>query len=115
MTTRFYLVFWKPGNAWTEGSYFEQPIVSHSKYVAMHYKKGTVLMAGPLANGSADVTVLQMESMEQAKKWANRDPAVALDILVPDIKEIRLADWSKMIRSGGYSFLESPQAVSRRG
>lgn len=74
-----------------------------------------MLIAGPLANGSADVTIVQMESMEHAKKWADRDPAVALDILVPDIKEIRLADWSKMVRSGGYAFLEGPQAVSRRG
>ena len=30
------------------------PLESHSKYIAIHYKKGTVLMAGPLANGSAD-------------------------------------------------------------
>ena len=70
------------------------PLESHSKYIAIHYKKGTVLMAGPLANA---------------------DPSVDLDMLVPEVKEIRLADWSKMVRSGGYAFLESPQSLVRRG
>ena len=90
----FFIVSFTPGPRWQEGAdVFGQPLDDHVDYLNDLYAAGAVVMAGPLADGSGGLTILQCGSPEEASALAANDPAVRDGILAADVKQWRPIAW----------------------
>jgi uncharacterized protein YciI len=90
----FFIVSFTPGPAWRQGAdVFGQPLDDHVGYLNGLYAAGAVLIAGPLADGSGGLTILQCGSLEEASSLAAHDPAVRQGILAADVKQWRPIAW----------------------
>ena len=73
----FFLVYFKPGSNWTPGqSVFHQPLDGHVAYLRQLHDRGQLFAAGPLADGSGGLTILQDVSEDEARSLMDADPAV---------------------------------------
>ena len=96
----FFIVSFTPGSRWhRDADAFGQPLDEHLGYLNGLYAAGVVVMAGPLADGSGGVTILQCSSPEEASSLAAQDPAVRDGILAADVKHWRPIAWG--FESGG--------------
>jgi uncharacterized protein YciI len=96
----FFIVSFTPGASWQQGAdVFGQPLDDHVDYLNGLYTAGADLMAGPLADGSGGLTILQCASLEEASSLAAHDPAVREGILAADVKQWRPIAWG--FTSGG--------------
>jgi uncharacterized protein YciI len=90
----YFIVSFTPGPGWQQGAdVFGQPLDDHVSYLNALYASGAVLMAGPLADGSGGLTILQCASPEEASSLAAHDPAVQQGILAADVKQWRPIAW----------------------
>ncbi len=91
---RYFLVKFGPGPAWQkDADVYGQALDGHLEYINLLYSVGIVLMAGPFADGSGGMTIVQFASLAEAETLMAADPAVRDGVLRPDIREWRPIAW----------------------
>ena len=84
------VVFQRHGSRWDpEKPVREQPLWDeHARFVDALFDEGKALLAGPFADGSGSLVVLNVDSPEAARAAFRDDPWAQRDILVAaDVKE----------------------------
>src|SRR2546425_6371586 len=83
-------VFQRHGSRWNadkpvrEQAYWDE----HARFVDALFDAGVVILAGPFADGSGSLVILDAESVEAARAIFLNDPWAQKDILVAaDVKE----------------------------
>jgi uncharacterized protein YciI len=75
---------WNPDKPVREQAYWDE----HARFVDTLYAAGKVLLAGPFADGSGSLVVLDAENPEAARALFREDPWAQRDILVAaEVKE----------------------------
>ena len=84
---QFFAVLYGPGKRWVDGKAMaEQPLDAHIAYVKSLSDDGTVLMAGPFLEDDAGLTILQADSLEEARLIIAEDPDVRDEVLRADVR-----------------------------
>ena len=110
---RYFLVSFQPGPGWRhDADVFGQPLDGHLEYIHGLYAAGLILMAGPLADGSGGMTVVQCDSPDEAAQLMGSDPAVHDGVLVPEVREWRPIAWD--FEPGGRTPYETGRLRVRR-
>jgi len=84
------VLFQRHGSGWDPGKPVRDQTLwdAHARFVDALYAQGKVLLAGPFADGSGSLVVLDAESPEAARALFRDDPWAQQDILVAaDVKE----------------------------
>ena len=87
---RAMVLFQRPGSGWDPGKSVREQAYwdDHARFVDALYDAGKVVLAGPFADGSGSLLVLDAESPEAARALFRNDPWALRDILVAaDVKE----------------------------
>jgi len=75
---------WNPDQPVREQAYWDE----HARFVDALFDDGVVILAGPFADGSGSMVILDVESVEAARAIFQNDPWAQKDILVAaDVKE----------------------------
>ena len=75
---------WDPEKAVRAQAFWDD----HARFVDALYAQGKILLAGPFADGSGSLVVLNVDSPEEARAAFHDDPWAKRDILVAaDVKE----------------------------
>lgn len=75
---------WDPEKPVREQAFWDE----HARFVDALYDQGKILLAGPFADGSGSLVVLDAESPDAARAIFRDDPWAQRDILVAgDVKE----------------------------
>ena len=75
---------WNPDLPVREQAYWDE----HARFVDALFATGTVIMAGPFADGSGSMVILEAESTEAARAIFREDPWARQDVLVAgEVKE----------------------------
>jgi len=75
---------WDPAKPVREQAFWD----AHARFVDALYDAGKILLAGPFADGSGSLVVLDAESPEAARALFRDDPWATNDILIAaDVKE----------------------------
>jgi uncharacterized protein YciI len=75
---------WNPDKPVREQAYWDD----HARFMDSLFDAGTVLLAGPFADGSGSMVILSAESVDVARVIFQDDPWAHQDVLVADeIKE----------------------------
>ena len=94
-----YLVIYRPGPAWLVGkSVAEQPLKEHGKYMLSLYVKGSMKLAGPLADNAGGAVLLEVADESEAKSIVTQDPAVKSGIFVYEMHPWELKPWDKYVK-----------------
>lgn len=99
--TKTFAVFRSPGTAWVVGTPTrEQPLWNeHAVYVDNLFKAGYILLAGPYADHSGALLIVQAERREIVQHLFDDDPWTTTGILdAGEVKEwtIFLDGWQKV-------------------
>ena len=76
--------FLHPGSQWNpelpvrEQAYWDE----HARFMDALFEAGTVILAGPFADGSGSMVILMAESVEAARAIFREDPWAQQDVLV---------------------------------
>ena len=98
-TKATYLVLYRPGPAWLTGkSVMEQPLKEHGKYMLSLYIKGSMKLAGPLADDAGGAVLLEVSSEAEAKAIVANDPAVKSGVFVYEMHPWKLQPWEKFAK-----------------
>ena len=93
-TKATYLVIYRPGPGWVTGkSIMEQPLQEHGKYMLSLYMKGSMKLAGPLADDAGGAVLLEVSDEAEAKAIVMKDPAVESGIFVYEMHPWKLQRW----------------------
>ena len=71
----------------------EQPLQEHGKYMLSLYMKGSMKLAGPLADNAGGAVVLEVSDEAEAKPIVMQDPAVKSGIFVYEMHPWKLQRW----------------------
>jgi uncharacterized protein len=84
---QFYAVLYGPGKNWVEGkSMQQQPLDGHVAYVKNLSEDGTVLLAGPFLDEDEGLSILQADSLDEARLIIAEDPDVREQVLQADVR-----------------------------
>ncbi len=84
---QFYAVLYGPGKNWVEGKAMQQqPLDGHIAYVKNLSEDGTVLLAGPFVDGGGGLTILQADSLDEARLIIAEDPDVREQVIQADVR-----------------------------
>jgi uncharacterized protein YciI len=98
-TKATHLVFYRPGPAWLTGkSVMEQPLKEHGKYMLSLYIKGSMKLAGPLADNAGGAVLLEVSDEAEAKAIVTNDPAVKAGIFVYEMHPWKLQPWDEFAK-----------------
>ena len=98
-TKATYLVIYRPGPAWLTGkSVMEQPLTEHGKYMLRLYIKGSMRLAGPLADNAGGAVLLEVSDEAEAKAIVANDPAVKSGIFVYEMHPWKLQPWGELAK-----------------
>ena len=93
---QFFAVFFRPGPRWIKGkTIFEQPLDGHVAHIHHLSQCDKVLMAGPLADSSGGLTLLQVDDEREARMVIEQDPNVADGVLLADIRPWAPIAWDQ--------------------
>ena len=91
-----FLVIYRPGPAWLAGkSVSEQPLKEHGEYMLSLYVRGSMKLAGPLADNAGGAVVLEVADQPEAKAMVAQDPAVKSGIFVYEMHPWELKPWDE--------------------
>lgn len=91
-----FLVIYRPGPAWLVGKpVSEQPLKEHGKYMLGLYIRGSMKLAGPLADNAGGAVVLEVADQPEAQAIVAQDPAVKSGIFVYEVHPWELKPWDK--------------------
>jgi uncharacterized protein YciI len=92
MSSTLYLVFREHGPSWVAGvPTREQPLWDeHAVFIDRLFEQGRIVLAGPLADGSRALLVMQAESAAEAEELLRDDPWARRGILV----EGEIIEWT---------------------
>jgi len=66
-----------PGPNWIPGKpIYEQNLMEHAKYQERLLEQGKLVLAGPFSDSSGGLTVLKVETENEARAIMEKDPAV---------------------------------------
>jgi uncharacterized protein YciI len=98
-TKATYLVIYRPGPAWLTGkSVMEQPLREHGKYMLILYIKGSMKLAGPLADNAGGAALLEVSGEAKAQAIVANDPAVQSGIFVYEMHPWKLQPWDEFAK-----------------
>ncbi|MGE5277633.1 MAG: YciI family protein [Acidobacteriota bacterium] len=85
MSTTLFLVFRNPGPSWVPGrSTREQPLwEEHAAFIDRLFEEGRIVLAGPYADSSRALLVVQAGDAEEASNLFREDPWARSGILMP--------------------------------
>jgi uncharacterized protein len=69
---------WNPDKPVREQAYWDE----HARFMDSLFEAGTILLAGPFADGSGSMVILVAESVEAAQAMFQDDPWTQQDVLV---------------------------------
>ncbi len=76
------VVFYTAGPEWKKGRPArEQELEAHNAYQLSLARDGRLKLGGPFANIAGGMSILQVESIEEAQDLASKDPAVTSKIM----------------------------------
>jgi uncharacterized protein len=110
-----YLVIYRPGPAWLVGKpVSEQPLKEHGKYMLGLYIKGSMKLAGPLADDAGGAVLLAVADDSEARTIVAEDPAVKSGIFVYEMHPWKLQPWDELAKKAKTSAqsVASPQHQS---
>jgi len=71
-----------PGPNWVRGKpVYEQDLSAHSEYQERLLGEGKIVLAGPFSDSSGGLTVLRVDTEEEARRIMEQDPAVVDGVL----------------------------------
>lgn len=71
------VIHFTTGKAWKDGKpHWEQGLVPHREYVREALAEGILVAGGPFMDHTGGLIILEVESLEDAKRFAANDPAV---------------------------------------
>jgi uncharacterized protein YciI len=73
----------------------EQPLKEHGKYMLSLYIKGSMRLAGPLADNAGGAVLLDVSDEAEAKAIVANDPAVKSGIFVYEMHPWKLQPWDE--------------------
>ncbi|HKV58607.1 MAG TPA: YciI family protein [Ktedonobacteraceae bacterium] len=78
-----FVIFFKPGNAWTAGKTSrEQPYwTEHAAFMDALFEDGTVIMGGPFADYSSILVIIEASDENTVRELFKRDPFIVQGIL----------------------------------
>src|SRR5262249_17401397 len=95
-TKATYLVLYRPGPKWLTGkSIMEQPLKEHGKYMLSLYIKGSMKLAGPLADNAGGAVLLEVSKEAEATAIVTNDPAVKSGGFVYEMHPWKLRPWEE--------------------
>ncbi len=71
----------------------EQPLKEHGKYMLSLYIKGSMKLAGPLADNAGGAVLLEVANEAEAKAIVTNDPAVKSGVFVYELHPWKLQPW----------------------
>ena len=109
-----FLVMYRPGPAWLAGkSVSEQPLKEHGKYMLSLYVKGSMKLAGPLADNAGGAVVLEVADQPEAQAIVAQDPAVKSGIFVYEMHPWELKPWDEYAKKARSSAQSDPPAEAK--
>jgi uncharacterized protein YciI len=94
-----YLIIYRPGPAWLAGKPVSaQPLKEHGKYMLSLYIKGSMKLAGPLADDAGGAVLLAVADESEAKAIVAEDPAVKSGIFVYEMHPWKLQPWDEFAK-----------------
>jgi len=110
---KFFVVIFKPGPRWIPGkSIFEQPLDPHVTYLQGLFKRGKLVTAGPFSDSSGGMTIMQVDSEQEARQLIDRDPNVINGLLQAELHPWSPIAWDRC--NGAKVLYEVPPLVTRR-
>ena len=87
-----FVAYYEPGPKWLEGKPLkDQPLRGHVDYLLGMHEQGTLIMGGPLKDGSGGLVIFEAGNVGEVEEILSSDPAIVDGILVASIKE-----WSRI-------------------
>ena len=72
-----YAIIYTPGPNWDHDKpVYEQRLLKHGNYMSELQKAGKMVAGGPFTDNTGGMTVLQVESLEEAQNILDADPGV---------------------------------------
>lgn len=72
-----FVVYFTTGKAWLPGKpHWEQGLVPHRHYVKKALAEGILIAGGPFMDQTGGLIILEVDCLEDAKRFADNDPAV---------------------------------------
>ena len=95
MSKTLYLVFRKPGPSWVRGvPTREQPLWDeHAAFIDRLFEQGRIVMAGPYADCSRALIIVQAGSVTEASALFREDPWTEKRILV----DSEIVEWTVFV------------------
>jgi uncharacterized protein YciI len=92
-TSIYYVLIHSHGKKWVDSlSFNEQPgIINHVKYIRGFLENKKLVLGGPFPDNSGGMMVCNVETMKEAEKIANNDPAVKSGMLNVKVKKWYIA------------------------
>lgn len=88
-----FLIIKKPRKNFIETMTAEESEImsAHFLYLKQKLSEGKLILAGPVTNGDFGVSILEVESEEEARDIMNNDPAVIAGIMNPTLYPYRVS------------------------
>lgn len=94
-----FLVIYRPGPEWPAGTPVSAlPLKAHGRYMIDLYRRGTMTMAGPLADDAGGAVVLSVADVGEARRIVAADPAVRDGLFTYELHGWRTVDWVPYLR-----------------
>lgn len=86
--TVYFALIASPGPHWNPALKFqEQPgIAAHASYLKHLLDEGTLVMAGPFLDGSGELSIISVDSLDTAKLVVIADPAAGSGLLTISVR-----------------------------
>src|SRR5277367_3790066 len=83
----YFLALFRPGERWNETEGAESLPAQQLAFLRTQFESGIYRAAGPITGGGAiaAMAIIEAESLEDAKKIAEQDPAVVAERLIVEV------------------------------
>lgn len=85
-----FVIIWSKGKNFPSGkSFWNAPLEEHVNYIKTAFDTGTVIMAGPFADGESGMTIYNASDETNANLFAQNDPEYKKGVLEYKITEYK--------------------------
>lgn len=88
--TAYFAAFQRPGSRWDPGKGAREQALwaDHARHVDALFEKGVIVLAGPFADRSGSLVIVEAESASEVRQMFRNDPWAIHDILrIADVRE----------------------------
>ena len=94
--SKLFVIYYTRGDAWQEGKpFFEQDLSAHGAYMKQLYDNKQLLKGGPFLDDSGGMSLIKVETIEEAQAIVDADPAVVNGVFKAHLHPWYAVDWDE--------------------